>query len=344
MERSNVSLKWLEAFQAVGRFGSISEGAARLGVSISTVSHHVACLEDELGVALIDHGKRPMQLTPRGEILLARVDEALSVLRKGLSGVSSDDLSAVMRLVRIAVIEDFDVEVSPFLIEHLSRVLPSCEFMHLSRPSHQVFELMRSEQIDIGVAASAEVDTKGLIEEPILRDPFIVVAPGSAAEAAADLMAGRTALPFLRYSREQMMGRRIDLHLSRLGIFLPATIESESTHTILSMVAAGRGWTISTALSIARARRLLPRLRPLPFPSKAFSRMISLFRRDTLPEQIYRSCEDMLRRAVATTVVEPLTTNAPWLDGQLRLLPEADAPTEITATAHSGEREPAQPQ
>lgn len=341
MERSNVSLKWLEAFQAVGRFGSISEGAAQLGVSVSTVSQHISCLEAELGVALIDHAKRPMHLTTRGEVLLARVDEALSVLRRGIAGVSSDDLGSLMRLVRIAIIDDFDIDVSPFLIAHLSHVLPSCEFTHLSRPSHQVLALMQSEQADFGVAASAEIETEDLLEEPILRDPFLIVAPAGATVSASDLVAGRTDLQFLRYSREQMMGRRIDLHLRRLGLFLPAAIESESTHTILSMVAAERGWTVSTALNIARARRLSSRLRPLPFPSKGFSRTISLFRRETLPAQICESLGEVLRRAIETTVIAPLTASTPWLAGQIRVLARPETGGRAEAVAARPARAPA---
>lgn len=325
MQRSNLSLKWLEVFQAVSRQGTVRNGAETLGISVSTASHHLTCLEKAVGAPLLDHGKRPMRLTPAGEILLRRVDEAMWILRKGISEIWSEDLGSLVRLLRIAHIEDFDADVAPVMVEQLARAMPSCDFSILSRPTHEVIELLQSEQIDIGIASSIDMDGAGLIEEPVLIDPFIVVTPGTLSDKPADLQAFLSAadrLPLLRYSKKQHLGRRIEAQLRRLDLRFPERMEFESTHMILSMVGAGRGWTITTALTFARAQRYHSELRAMPFPGKAFSRHISLFRRDDLPSSIQDVLESSLRNSVQRMVIEPTVGRYPWLAGRFGLVPK----------------------
>ena len=328
MERSKLSLKWLEVFQAVSRQGTVRDGAENLGISISTASHHLACLERAIGTQLLDHGRRPMRLTPAGEILLRRVDEAMWILRKGVSEIWSEDLQSLVRLLRIAHIEDFDADVAPVMVEQLARAMPFCDFSILSRPTHEIAELLQSEQIDVGIASSVDLDSVGIVEEPILRDPFIVVAPADIAEGPPDLqvfLAAGNRLPLLRYSKKQLLGRRIEAQLRRLDLRFAERMEFESTHMILSMVASGRGWTITTALTFARAQRYHSELRAMPFPGKAFSRQISLFRREDVPASIQDVLEASLRNAVQRMVIEPTVGRYPWLADRFGLIPKRAA-------------------
>ncbi len=339
MERSPLSLKWLEAFQAVARSGTVRDGAQSLGVSISTVSHHLTCLEDTLGTKLLDHGKRPMPLTPTGESLLRRVDEALWLLRMGVSDIWSNDLASMVRLLRIAHIEDFDTDVGPALVQQLSKVMPRCDFSMLSRPSHEVIDLLESEQVEIGIAASMDHARIGLIEEALLRDPFILVTPKRVPALPSDLSELQNmqdALPLLRYSRTQQIGRRIEAQLRRLGARLPQRMEFESTHAILAMVAAGRGWTITTALTFARAQRYHDELRAVPFPGRPFARTISLTCAEGLPASIRGLIEQSLRSAVQRLVLAPTLARYPWLAESFALLPPS-GPAHHPAAAPSAE-------
>ncbi len=316
MERSRLSLKWLEAFQAVARHGTVRDGAQSLGVSISTASHHLTCLEDTLGTQLVDHSRRPMRLTPAGEMLLRRVDEAMWLLRKGVSDIWSEDLHSIVRLLRIAHIEEFDTDVGPALVQQLSQAMPHCDFSMLSRPTHEVIELLESEQVDVGIASSVDHERVGLIEDAFLRDPFILVLPSCLTEPAptmADLQTMQDRLPLMRHSRKQQIGRRIEAQLRRLGARFPERMEFESTHAILSMVAAGRGWAITTALTFARAQRYHGALRAMPFPGRAFSRTISLVCREELPATIRTLIERSTRGAAQRLVIDPTVARYPWL-------------------------------
>lgn len=324
MDRSNLSLKWLEVFQAVARSGSLRDGAKGLGISVSTASHHLTCLEKAVGADLLDHNKRPMSLTIEGQLLLKRVDEAMWLLRMGLSEVWSEDISQLHRLLRIAHIDDFDPDVGPELIDHLSRFLPSCDFSVFTRPSHEILDLLQSERLDIGLATTADHEIPGLSEDPVLRDPFLIVLPKDTPlpTTLGDLETLSQTLPLLRYSKTQVIGRRVEAQLRRMGLRLPDRMEFESTHTILSLVAAGRGWTITTAMNHARARRYQDSTRAIRFVGTAFVRNISVFWRNDLPARIPDLVTKLVRGSLQSQIIEPTLAARPWLDGQFHILPK----------------------
>ena len=321
MLRPKVSLKALEVFLAVARRGVLSDAAGDLEISISTASHHLAEMERSAGTALFDHSTRPMALTTAGEIMRRRVKEALGSLQMGFSEIWSDDLTTLTRPVRLAVIEDFDADVTPVLAERLVRAMPHCELSVMSRPTHEILDLLANHQIDLGVATSAKEKMVEVSEVPLLHDPFVLLLPAQAdlaPESLKDLAPGPD-LPFLRYSARQMLGQRIEAQLRRAGLNPPHRMEFETTHVILSLVAAGRGWTITTALSFARAQRYHSQLRVLPVLGAEFERGISVFAQADVPRSLVSRTVDTLRASAAQLAIGPVVARYPWLKERFRM-------------------------
>jgi DNA-binding transcriptional LysR family regulator len=91
-------LRRLRAFHEVAERRSFSAAALELGYAQSVVSHHIAALESEFGLTLVDRSTRPVRLTPAGERLrghavdvLGRVAEAEDELR-ALAGLQTGTL------------------------------------------------------------------------------------------------------------------------------------------------------------------------------------------------------------------------------------------------------------
>ena len=320
MRRSGLSLKWLEAFEAVARTGSVREAAERLRLSISTVSHHLACLEDEMGLPLLDHGKRPLRMTQAGTILLRHVETSLGSLRKAMSEVWSENLDAFAGTLRIASIEDFDPHVNPALAARLGALFPASSISFLSRPSHDVISLLQSEDADIGIASRADGETPDLVERRLLRDPYLVVLPCGQTASVRDCLSGQMDLPFLRYSKRHIMGRCVEAQLRRLNIVIPSRFEFESTVAILSLVARGHAWTITTALNLATMQSGLGRLRAHPLPEAGFAREISLYQRGDMHVRFLDAMEAALRPEVQTMIVDPMIDRDPALRPMFHLL------------------------
>jgi len=90
LEKSNVSLRQLEIFQAIVVAGSFSRATALTGLSQPTISQQLASLENELKVQLIIRGKKSsIELTPEGEYWIARASEIIGQMEAALTAHES---------------------------------------------------------------------------------------------------------------------------------------------------------------------------------------------------------------------------------------------------------------
>ncbi|MDA4846627.1 LysR family transcriptional regulator [Hoeflea poritis] len=321
MQRSRLSLKWLEVFQLAARSGSVQEVASETGLSVSTVSHHIQSLEKRLGVSLLDHNRRPMVLTPAGNVFLRYIEEALSLIRKAeIEAVSGNMIEA--RSLRLGMVDDFDAEIAPELARTLAAGMRNCEFTHFARPSHEILHLLRNRQMDVGVATRPMDDVSDLVEYPLVRDPFVVVTPISQGMSPEDYLAGKSTIPLIRYSQTQIIGRQIEAQLRRLRISLPNRIEMESNQSIIGMVADGSGWAITTPLSYLRARRFHGQTVLHPFPGKSFARFISIFTAEEYAQGVARMIANTMRRLIHLRTIEPAVQQIRWLEEGFYVLPE----------------------
>ena len=76
-----IDLRRLAVFREVAECGSFSGAALELAYTQSVVSHHVAQLERQLDVTLLERGRRPVRLTPAGERLYAHAGTILGAAR-----------------------------------------------------------------------------------------------------------------------------------------------------------------------------------------------------------------------------------------------------------------------
>lgn len=98
IDRRWLPLNALRAFEAVGRHGSFTAGAAALGVTQSALSRHVASLEALLGCRLVERRPGGLALTPAGAVLLPAVTKSFDRLEDTLNGVLRDGSGPVRRL------------------------------------------------------------------------------------------------------------------------------------------------------------------------------------------------------------------------------------------------------
>ena len=317
--RKDLSLKWLELFQICARKGSLQDTAAETGLSISTVSHHLKSLEDHLGIALFDHSRRPMVLTPKGHVFLRNIDDALLAIRKAQAEASSGNLTEA-RYLRIGSIEDFDSDITPALAVHLARLMPECNFLYHTASSRDVLAKLRDRKLDMGITVSPPERLRDLEEKPLLRDPFAVVLPAKGAPSVDAIFAGSGNLPFLQFTSDLIIAQQIEAQLARLGISIPRKFACDSNQTLMAMVAAGAGWTITTPLLFARARRFQPDLVLHPFPGKSFGRRLSLVWTPDCARSVLRQIDTFLRARIEADLVSSMHAQAPWLKDQFGLI------------------------
>lgn len=315
------SLKWIETFGAFARCGSIQETAEALGISDSTASHHLHCLQGHVGVDLINHKGRPMTLTAAGTAYLRHVEDVLRLLEVGQKEARADS-PAQLRQLRLGMIEDFEGDVGPEVTRLLASALPECQFTHMTRASRDILELLQNRELDIGVAMQPAAPVPRVDEYALLRDPFVIAIPTGSAFSGEDLITGAAALPLLRYGRNQIMGALIEAQLSRLRISLKNTFELDSTSSIMALVAQGNGWAITTPSNYARSKRFQDQVRLLPFPRRGFARTISVFVATPEANVVVPSLLTSLRDLLRLHTIAPLVERYSWLEDGFRLIPE----------------------
>ena len=112
-------------FVELTRQGSFRETAKVLGLSPSTVTHHIKALEEALGVRLIERTSRSMTLTAAGQGLLKEVEGIVGLWKRGSTSARVYAGSPVGNLVVTApdvVAELFVVPAIGLLLERHERV------------------------------------------------------------------------------------------------------------------------------------------------------------------------------------------------------------------------------
>ncbi|MCB1313474.1 MAG: LysR family transcriptional regulator [Sedimentitalea sp.] len=319
MLMKGLSLRGLEVFEALADSGSVAQAAEMTGLSQPAVSQQVRNLEKALGAELIDHARRPMRLTPAGRGFLARTRAVLSELRLAQSELTVMDLTHLSTL-SIGLIDDFDNDLTPRLVTILADSLTRCRFKLITAPSHEISVAMQARELHIAVAASTGEMLPGVLEYPLARDPFILVAPRGLIADASDLLAGLGGLPLLRYDREQLIGRQIEAHLARQKLDFEERFEIGSHLALMAMVARRIGWAVTTPLGYMRAVRFHDDIEAYPLPFGAFVRTISLFAAADWADRVPRDVARTMRHLVQTQMIDPATARLPWLSGELRVI------------------------
>ena len=316
-----LTLRGLEVFEALASTGSVAQAASLTGLSQPAVSQQMRNLETALKIDLVDHTRRPMRLTPAGRSFLARTETVLSELRLAQSELTVMDLTHLTTL-SIGLIDDFDNDLTPRLATILADSLINCRFKLITAPSHEISEAMAAQRLHIAVAASTGELRGGVVEYPLVQDPFMLIAPKDAVGDPGNIMGALRDLPLLRYSRDQLISQQIEAHLLRQKLEFEERFEIGSHQALVAMVARRIGWAVTTPLGYMRAARFHDQIDAFALPFAPFSRTISLFAGADWADRVPRDVAQTMRHLVQRQMIDPGIARLPWLAGQLRVINE----------------------
>ena len=308
---SRLTLRNIEIFIAAIEEGSVAAAARRLETSPSSISQHLSNLEEDLGTTIIDRSKRPLALTPAGVLFRRRAANILNEAMRARAELAAADFTALSHL-SLAVIDDFEPDVTPALMASLSADMPDCHIVLQTGASHENLNALEGRAVDMCIAAEPDTPESWMEIYPLLNEPFVLLAPKGAVHTAKPALEQLQDLPFIRFPRDQVVGRMIEARLTAERLALPQKFEIDSYQSIMAMVAQGTGWAIAPPMCFLRAQRFQPQvdMHPLPFP---IARRISLFaRKDTL-DRMPKDIATRLGTLIEDMLIKPTTANHPWL-------------------------------
>jgi DNA-binding transcriptional LysR family regulator len=240
----------IETFVAVVQQDGMTAAATRLGTTQSAVSQAITAIETGLGTRLIDRSVRPMQLTLFGSKFYAHAVEVLRRARE-LEQVVDTRNGEQLPLLRIGMTDSFASTVGPHLLREIGPL--ASRWSVASGVAHTSRKALAEQIVDLIVTPEDIPHDAQLLVLPVLREPFLIVAPKGAATRRTSIDALAQKLPLIRYSAQAFIGRQVDTYLQQAELSLPRQYELDTSDAVLSMVRAGLGWTITTPLCVLKA-------------------------------------------------------------------------------------------
>jgi DNA-binding transcriptional LysR family regulator len=165
----------LRAFAAFARRGSFTAAAQEIRISQPAISKHIADVERETGVKLVERQPRGGALTPAGEFLANHVLRAQALLVQAVRGVAAfrQPATASLSLVASGVPGTY---LLPDVVATFQREHPGVRISVEMATSARAVDALRSHRAEVGVvggfAAAPEIDA-----EPLVEDEIVVVGP-----------------------------------------------------------------------------------------------------------------------------------------------------------------------
>lgn len=247
-----MTLRQLELFVAVAETGSFSRGGDLLSLTQSTVSQHIAALEEEFGTRLLDRISKGVVLTAGGKVflhqarmILAEVDQ----LRQAMNRFHGID-HASLELGASNIPANYLV---PRLLPLLQERYPGIALNVRMADTQQILADIRCQRVELGLVGG-RIEDNIYSYTPIMSDELIlIVGPGHPLRNAGAISLQHV-FELKLVVREQGSGTWQNLHHA----LLKAGCDPQSLHVLARLgsneavrrtVAAGYGCAFVSDLS-----------------------------------------------------------------------------------------------
>jgi molybdate transport repressor ModE-like protein len=160
----------LAVLAEVADCGSISGAARRLGLVKSSISHHIAALEDEIGAKLLDRAGRGVRLTAVGEVLAAHGKTIIKEANQALQAAKVAEMpQGSLRISVPAGIAD------PFILPMLASFLRRYPGLSLEVVATDDMVDLAAERIDVAFRIG-NIESGPFVARKLTEDRNIFVA------------------------------------------------------------------------------------------------------------------------------------------------------------------------
>ncbi|PLY00775.1 MAG: LysR family transcriptional regulator [Desulfuromonas sp.] len=168
-----MTLRQLELFIAVAETGSFSRGAEMISLTQSTVSQHIAALEDEFNTQLIDRTGKGIYLTAAGEVFLQHARRVLAerdVLTQAMAGLHGLE-EATLNLGASNIPANYLI---PCFLPVLRNRYPGINLNMRIGDSREVLDELKAGLVELGIVGG-RLDDAVFNYEPLLKDHLVMI-------------------------------------------------------------------------------------------------------------------------------------------------------------------------
>jgi len=313
---SAVSLRSLEIFVTVANAGSMNAAAELLNASQPAISLAITSLEQTLGSKLFDRSVRPATLTWAGKVALQHAIEVVAGVRS-LEAATRSHASEPVPVLRVGMIDSFTATLGAFLIQELRDMATEWTVVSGFAPTH--LQALFDRTIDVVVTLDEVPDSAELYHREILRESFVLAVPTSW-DIAYNLEDVASTRDYIRFGREAYMGSILDRYFEQEKIRPTQRYQFNTMDAILSMVAAGLGWTMVTPLVILKSNCDVTKVRLIRLTKRPPSRRMSVAMLRSGRTDIAENIHAASIRAIRERIIPQLNALVPWLGDEIKVI------------------------
>ncbi len=253
-----MSIRMLRTLIAVKDAGTFSAAAEKVFISHAAVSQQMKALEEELGIQLFDRSKRPPDFTPKGRAYAAKAREVVAAYDNILPSIlEGDGFAGELALGSVPTSLS---GLIPMAVHHLKQQYSNLHITVQPGLTRQLLAETQRGTIDAAVITQPTIIPPDIQFELLAEETMeVIMSPDIKIGDPAELLRNE---PFIRFSRDAVVGELIERWLQSKRIHVKEAMELEGLEAISSMVLANLG------ISIVPKRCVTP---PNPLPLKRLS-------------------------------------------------------------------------
>jgi DNA-binding transcriptional LysR family regulator len=253
-----VDLDWLETFLAVADRGGFTAATATVHRSQSRVSAHIAALERELGVRLVDRTHRPARLTAAGEVFARHAREVVADLgaaRAAVGALRGMDAEPITVLTTPCIAAAF----FPPILAEVAKTHPGMRVSLVERAGFDLERRLLGNGPTLAVLPrTAAPLPPGLREHALWREPLQVVVPAcdgldrAGAPVSLDALVARPLIVGGTDAEPSPPGRPAEVlgQLMAHGRAVQPRAVVDTPQTMIALVRAGVGVGVVNAVAL----------------------------------------------------------------------------------------------
>jgi DNA-binding transcriptional LysR family regulator len=248
-----MELDWLETFLAVVDRGGFTAASEQLHRSQSRVSAHIAALERDLGVRLIDRTRRPATLTPAGEVFARharKIVAGVGSARSAVGALRGLDQGSVTVLTTPCIGTAF----FPAVLAALAAAAPGLQVRLAEQSWHDLDRRFLADGVSLAVLPClAPPLAPGLREQLLWWEPFRVVARADTAFATTESLVPLDALvriPLVVTGASANGHPEVQRMLADRGLAGQVRGTADNPQTLVALVRSGVGVAVTNAVAL----------------------------------------------------------------------------------------------
>jgi DNA-binding transcriptional LysR family regulator len=239
-----VEMRHLRAFVALAQVLHFGHAAELQGVSQSALSRTIAQLEEIIGEPLVARGRTTAGLTGAGRALLPHAQACVREVEDGILDAHRTEAAPVLGLMN-----SVGYQWLPALRAELTRrrlAMPPVRQITLE----DGFEPLAG-AVDVGIFPLPAVMPAGYRHAVLgVRRPWVALPADHRVSRRSEIrIEDLNGLPAIAPPAHELWDRNIELLLRTHDVRLVLGPAASSAYEVLELIAAGRGWSLSAALS-----------------------------------------------------------------------------------------------